>query len=181
MSGCERPKRGVPMNVACFRQLARYNAWANGRIYTAAAELSDAERKARRPSFFGSIHATLNHILVGDRIWLSRLTAGPHGIAALDQEIYADFEELRAARLTEDERLTAIVESYDEADLARKLTYRNMAGEDKCIPMVQVLGHLFNHQTHHRGQIHGLLSATSVAPPSLDMIQLEWEGTAVRR
>jgi uncharacterized damage-inducible protein DinB len=169
------------MNVAYFRQLARYNAWANGRIYTAAAELSDAERKAKRPSFFGSIHATLNHILVGDRIWLSRLAGSPHGIAALDQELYGDFEELRAARVTEDERLIAIVESYDEADLARKLAYRNMAGEEKCIPMAQVLGHLFNHQTHHRGQIHGLLSATSIAPPSLDMIQLDWEETAVRR
>jgi uncharacterized damage-inducible protein DinB len=159
----ERPKQGVPMNVAYFRQLGHYNAWANGRIYTAAAELSDGERKAKRPSFFGSIHATLNHILVGDRIWLSRLTGKPHGIAALDQELYADFEELRAARVTEDERLVAIVDSYDEADLAGKLAYRNMAGQEKAAPMVQVLGHLFNHQTHHRGQVHGLLSATSVA------------------
>ena len=166
------------MNVGYFRQLADYNAWANGRIYTAAAELSDGERKAKRPSFFGSIHATLNHILVGDRIWLSRLTGRPHGIAALDQELYADFDELRAARVTEDERLSAIVDSYDEADLARHLSYRNMAGEDKCLPMVQVLGHLFNHQTHHRGQIHGLLSATNVAPPSLDMVHQTWETPA---
>ena len=169
------------MNVGYFRQLAQYNAWANGRIYTAAAELSDGERKAKQPSFFGSIHATLNHILVGDRIWLSRLTGKPHGIAALDQELYADFEELRAARVTEDERLIAVVDSYAEADLSDKLTYCNMAGQDKCAPMVQALGHLFNHQTHHRGQVHGLLSATSVAPPSLDMIHLAWDEPAVRR
>ena len=169
------------MNVAYFRQMARYNAWANGRIYAAAAELSDAERKAKRPSFFGSIHATMNHIMVGDRVWLSRLADGPHGIASLDQELYADFEGLRAARVTEDERLIAIVDRYEEADLAGKLRYRNMAGEEKSLPMAQVLGHLFNHQTHHRGQIHGLFSATSVAPPSLDMIHLSWEEPAVRR
>ena len=169
------------MNAGYFRQLAQYNAWANGRIYTAAAELSDRERKVKRPSFFGSIHATLNHILVGDRVWLSRLTGKPHGIAALDQELYADFEELHAARVSEDERLSAIVDSYAEADIAQRLNYRSMAGEEKSLPMVQVLGHVFNHQTHHRGQIHGLLSATNVAPPSLDMIHLVWEESAVRR
>ena len=98
------------MNVAYFRQVAQYNAWANERIYTAAAALSDGERKAKRPSFFGSIHATLNHILVGDRLWLSRLVNQPAGISALDQELYDDFEELRAARVTEDERLVAIVD-----------------------------------------------------------------------
>src|SRR5262249_57533714 len=67
------------MNAAYFRQLARYNTWANERIYAAAAQLSDAERKAERPSFFGSIHATLNHILVGDRVWMWRLNATPGG------------------------------------------------------------------------------------------------------
>jgi uncharacterized damage-inducible protein DinB len=169
------------MNTAYFRQMAQYNAWANGRIYTAAAELSDGERKAKRPSFFGSIHATLNHILVGDRVWLSRLVDQPHGIAGLDQELYADFEELRAARVTEDERMTAIVDSYEAADLADNLKYRNMAGEAKSLPMAQVLGHIFNHQTHHRGQIHGLLSATKIAPPSLDMIHLTWDEAAARR
>jgi len=169
------------MNVAYFRQMAQYNAWANERIYTAAAMLSDGERKAKRPSFFGSIHATLNHILVGDRVWLSRLVDQPHGIAALDQELYDDFEELRAARVTEDERLVAIVDSYADADLADSLTYRNMAGEAKSVPMVQVLGHIFIHQTHHRGQIHGLLSATTIAPPALDMIHLTWDDPVARR
>src|SRR5438552_5436059 len=169
------------MKVGYFRPMAHYNAWANGRIYAAAAELSDTERKARRPSFFGSLHATLNHILVGDRIWLSRLTGKPHGIAALDQELYADFEDLRAARVSEDERLGAVIDSYAEADLAKDLSYRNMAGEEKSLPMAQVLGHIFNHQTHHRGQVHGLLSATLVAPPSLDMVHLTWAESPPRR
>ena len=166
------------MNAAYFRQLSRYNAWANERLYAACAELSDEARKRRRPSFFGSIHRTLNHILVGDRIWLSRLDGRPHGVESLDQELYGDFAELSAARAQEDARLSAIVGSYKDEDLARHLDYRSMAGEAKSVPMVQVLGHLFNHQTHHRGQIHGLLSDTRVAPPSLDLLYVAWDATA---
>jgi uncharacterized damage-inducible protein DinB len=163
------------MNAAYFRQLSRYNAWANERIYAACAELSEEERKRRRPSFFGSIHRTLNHILVGDRIWLSRLDGKPHGIQRLDQELYGDFAELRATRAEEDARLTAILGGYKDEALTRYLAYRSMTGEAKSVPMAQVLGHLFNHQTHHRGQVHGLLSDTPVAPPSLDMVELDWD------
>ena len=176
------------MNTGYFRQLALYNAWANRRIYAAAGELSDGERKAKRPSFFGSIHATLNHILVGDRVWLSRLMARPLGrvaskpdeIMGLDQELYADFHKLQAARISEDERIIAVVDSYTDADIADELVYRNMAGQDKRSPMIQVLAHVFNHQTHHRGQVHGLLSATTIAPPSLDMV-LFWAEPAPAR
>ncbi len=75
------------MNAAYFRQLSHYSAWANDRLYTACAELSDEDRKRRRPSFFGSIHRTLNHILVGNRIWRSRLDGKPHGVTSLDEEL----------------------------------------------------------------------------------------------
>ena len=170
------------MDAAYFRQLANYNTWANERIYAAAAELSDQERKAKRPSFFGSIHATLNHILVGDRVWLWRLTAKPGTplpnrppeITGLNQELYENFDELRAARVKEDARIGDVIGRYGDADLARKLDYANMAGEERHTPMVQVLAHFFNHQTHHRGQVHGLLSHTRVPPPSLDMILMSW-------
>jgi uncharacterized damage-inducible protein DinB len=170
------------MNAAYFRQLARYNAWANERIYAAAAELSDAERKAERPSFFGSIHATLNHILVGDRVWMWRLNATPGGplpnrppeIKALNQELYENFDELRAERFREDRRIADHIAGYKDTDLGRRLNYTNMAGEERHTPMAQVLAHFFNHQTHHRGQVHGLLSHTRIAPPSLDMILMSW-------
>ena len=163
------------MDAAYFRQLSQYNAWANARVYAACAALTDEERKRRRPSFFGSIHRTLNHILVGDRVWLSRLDGKPHGVTSLDQELYGDFAELSAARGREDARLQTIVSGYKDEDLQRYLAYRSMAGEAKSVPMAQLLGHLFNHQTHHRGQIHGLLSDTPVAPPSLDLISFDWE------
>lgn len=163
------------MHSVYFRQLAQYNAWANWRIYEACAQLVDDERKAPRACFFGSIHRTLNHILLGDRLWLSRLTARESGIGRLDQELYSDFDELRAARVTEDERLIGVVGSYDEAELAGALSYRSTEGEDKRVPLIQILGHVFNHQTHHRGQVHALLSGTAVAPPSLDLILLGWD------
>ena len=83
------------MHIVYFRQLAQYNAWANWRVYEACTRLPDAERKAARACFFGSIHQTLNHILVGDRLWLSRLTAGASGITSLDQELYGDFADLQ--------------------------------------------------------------------------------------
>jgi len=163
------------MHIVYFRQLAQYNAWANWRVYEACAQLSDSERKAPRPCFFGSIHRTLNHILVGDRVWLSRLTAGERDIVSLDQELYSDFSELRAARIREDERLIGVLDRYDEAETAGFLSYNSMDGAAHRVPMVQVLGHIFNHQTHHRGQVHALLSGTAAAPPSLDLISLNWE------
>ena len=156
---------------------AHYNAWANERVYDACAPLSDEERKRRRPSFFGSIHRTLNHILVGDRVWLSRLDGKPHGVTSLDQELYADFAELRAAR----RRGGRAPERRDRhLRRGRRNSYSPIAAwrrRGQVRPMVQVLGHLFNHQTHHRGQVHGLLSDTPVAPPSLDLISFDWESS----
>jgi len=96
-------------------------------------------------------------------------------VTSLDQELYGDFEELRQARKAEDARLSAVGGGYKDEDLKRVLAYRSMAGDARSVPMVQVLGHIFNHQTHHRGQIHGLISDTPVAPPSLDLVNLDWD------
>ena len=146
------------MNSSYFHRFGRYNAWANRRLYEACAALSPADCRARRPSFFGSIHATLNHILVGDRVWMGRLEGTPSGI------------ELTAARQSEDARILGFVSGLDDGALAGMLRYRNMAGEAQETPLAWVLAHFFNHQTHHRGQVHGMLSGTPVAPPPLDLI-----------
>jgi uncharacterized damage-inducible protein DinB len=158
------------MTPATFASLAAYNKWANRRLYEACGRLDEADYRAPRPSFFGSIHATLNHILVGDRIWLARLEGRQSGIKALDQILYADFAELSVARAAEDERVERIVAAIAAPALEQPFAYRNMAGEAKSFPLGDVLMHIFNHQTHHRGQVHGLLSATAVPPPSLDLI-----------
>lgn len=152
-----------------YTTFARYNAWANRRLYDACARLSEHDYMERRPSFFGSIHATLNHLLVGDRIWLGRIEGRPEKLA-LNQILYGDFTGLRVARGAEDERLIRIVESLDAARLDQPLDYLNTKGERYRTPLRLVLGHLFNHQTHHRGQVHGLLSQTAVPPPELDLI-----------
>ncbi|HEX6979782.1 MAG TPA: DinB family protein [Alphaproteobacteria bacterium] len=153
-----------------FRTFARYNQWANRRLYAACAQLTEAEYMKPRAAFFGSLHGTLNHILVGDRVWMGRITGHDAGIRSLDQILYGDFAGLRVAREAEDAQIINVIEAMDEPTLNSTLRYKNMAGEAQATPMRLVLAHLFNHQTHHRGQAHGLLSQTGVAPPPLDLI-----------
>ncbi len=148
---------------------ARYNMWANRRLYAACAELPEADYLAPRASFFGSIHRTLNHILVADRIWFGRIVGVPE-ILRLDEELYADLASLTTARIETDRRLVDHADGLGDADLAGDLAYSTTRGEPQVTPLRQVLWHMFNHQTHHRGQVHGLLSQTTVAPPPLDLL-----------
>ncbi len=162
----------VPPELAYFRNLARYNQWANRRLYAAAAALHEADYMRAVPSYFGSLHATLNHILVGDRLWLARLTGRPAtGITALDQILYADLVGLRVAREAEDALIINYADELDEPTLNSTLRYKTVKGISQATPLRLVLGHMFNHQTHHRGQCHGLLSALGIKePPELDLI-----------
>lgn len=166
------------MDSGYFRRLARYNDWANRRLYEACGRLAPEAYFAARPSFFGSIHKTLNHILVADRIWLGRFEGRPSGIAALDQVLFKDLASLRDARAAEDAHIRALVTGYTEAALRTTLSYRNMAGAAKETPLVWALAHFFNHQTHHRGQVHDMLSGTPVPPPPLDLLYFLPEDTA---
>ncbi len=153
------------------RRMARYNRWANQRVYDACARLSPDDYHAARPSFFGSIHATLNHILVGDSIWLGRFTGHvPTHLTRLDIILHADFASLRAAREAKDAEIVAFADTLDEAKLNDTFTYANMAGQRFTDPLFPPLMHFFNHQTHHRGQVHGLLSHAGIDPPELDLI-----------
>ncbi len=155
---------------AHFETFARYNAWANQRLYTAVAEVPDAQYHEDRGAFFGSVHGTLNHILVGDRAWLTRITGEGTPPASLDQILCEGFATLRQARTAEDDRIVRVVGGMDEARLAGTLKYRNMRGEDMEQPLAQVLAHVFNHQTHHRGQAHTLLSQMGYEAPPLDLV-----------
>jgi uncharacterized damage-inducible protein DinB len=152
-----------------FATLARYNQWANARLYDACARLPDAELRAPRAAFFGSLLGTLNHVLVGDRLWMGRVAGKPESLR-LDQILHEDFAELHAARAVQDAMLVALVDGLDTVRLDRDLTYQNTKGETSEMPLRMVLGHVFNHQTHHRGQAHDLLTQTIVAPPELDLI-----------
>jgi uncharacterized damage-inducible protein DinB len=156
-------------DLAYFRLLADYNRWANQRLYDAAASLTPEAYFQPRPAFFKSIHGALNHLLVADRIWLGRIVGQPVDYK-LDQILFHDLLGLRTARSAEDDRLANIVGSMDDARLAGDLVYKNTRGDAFTTPMRIVLGHMFNHETHHRGQVHDLLTQTDVPPPELDMI-----------
>lgn len=155
--------------IAHFSRMARYNRVANERLFAAVATLPKDEYEATRPAFFNSIRGTLNHILVGDRIWLTRFEGGVSASTNLDAILYEAFDDLRAARLAEDDRIDRMAADLTPEFLAGDIAYVNNEGRDMVDPAVVAVAHFFNHETHHRGQVHDMLSQTSVPPPSLDM------------
>jgi len=152
-----------------FRRFARYNTLANERLYAACAALTDEERRRDRRGFFGSIHGTLNHILVGDRVWMARFEGGAAPSTNLDAELYRGFTELSAARAAEDQRIETYIAGMAVSDLEREIAYENNEGRQFCDPVSLALPHFFNHQTHHRGQVHDMLSQIGPNPLVLDM------------
>ena len=162
----------VEPDLAAFRQLARYNQWANRRLYAACAQLPEAEYLKKRPSFFGSIHATLNHILVADRVWMKRFTGAGEHPNKLNAILHRDLATLRAERETEDRHILAFAEALSQEKLEAQFTYTMMTRPDTITSKLWPdLLHVFNHQTHHRGQAHtGLSILTGEEPPSFDML-----------
>ncbi len=154
-----------------FEMLAAYNAWANERLSDAAARIADQDYRADRGAFFGSLHGTLNHLLLGDRIWMHRFTGEGDEPTQLDAILYDAFDELRAARRAEDARIIAYIGALTEAELAGAVRYRSTRNptdiEQRLAPL---LLHFFNHQTHHRGQAHCLLTGLTGEAPSLDLL-----------
>ncbi|MCC7428199.1 MAG: DinB family protein [Alphaproteobacteria bacterium] len=158
---------------AHFQRMARYNRLANAILYAACAELGDAARRADRRGFFGSIHATLNHILVGDGIWFARFEGREPPTRKLDAILFDDFDALRQARAAEDGRIEAFIAALPAERLHGDFAYASMAGKPYVDAMAALLAHIFNHQTHHRGQVHDMISqalaGTGREPPSLDL------------
>jgi uncharacterized damage-inducible protein DinB len=157
--------------TAQFGMLAAYNAWANDRLYAAAAQLADADYRADRGVFFGSLHGTLNHLLLADRIWMHRFTGEGEEPAALDATLFEDLAALRTAREAEDARIVAYVAARSEADFAGAVRYRSTRSPAVIEQrLAHLLIHFFNHQTHHRGQAHGILTGFAAEAPSLDLL-----------
>ena len=166
--------------------LSRYNSWMNQKLYGLAAGLDDEARKRDQGAFFKSIHATFNHLLLGDRVWLARFTGqifpdgdmGPGGIRSLDQELYSDFEELHRERLVTDGDLSEWIAALTPEMLAARHVYTRR-GQQEEAPLWWLVSHLFNHQTHHRGQITTLFSQLGCDPGATDllvMLRLEAAG-----
>jgi uncharacterized damage-inducible protein DinB len=162
-----------------FQQFAAYNRWANGRLFAAALDLSDQAYRLHIGVFFGSLHGTLNHLLLTDRLWLKRLTGEGDHPNRLDAILYDDRAELTRARIAEDNRLVAVVAKYDQLSLTGLHSYRTASGMPQSQMLADILLHLFNHQTHHRGQAHACLSIlTGGEPPSLDLLAFQRGATA---
>ena len=159
-----------------LRTMATYNAWANRRLYAAAATLPDAAYRQPAGAYFGSLHGTLNHLLATDRIWLRRLTGNGEAPSRLDAVLFEQFGALRAAREAEDARLEAYVGGLSAADFSADFEYATTSGRPQRQPRWEALVHLFNHQTHHRGQAHAILTRLGVAePPPLDLLIMQRE------
>ncbi len=164
---------------------ARYNRWMNDKVYALAATLSDDARRRDAGAFFKSIHGTLNHLLVTDRIWLGRFEGvtvpegfmGPGGIRSLGQELYADFEELRRERARTDDALSAWVSGLTPERLAAPLVFVRR-GQPYEVPLWWTVAHVFNHQTHHRGQITTLLTQQGHDVGATDLFAMLLEESA---
>lgn len=153
--------------------MARYNAWQNRSLYGAANTLSDAERKRERGAFFGSIHATLSHLLFGDQIWMSRLAGmpapRPKSIAESTTAM-PDWAELEAERIALDGAIAQWAQSLSSAALDGDLSwYSGSLQRGMVQPRWHLVVHMFNHQTHHRGQVHAMLTAAGARPDDTDI------------
>jgi uncharacterized damage-inducible protein DinB len=169
--------------------MAAYNRWQNESLYGAASTLDEEERRRDRGAFFGSIHKTLNHILWGDEVWLSRLGGFPAPAIATIGESTNYFEEwvdLRAARARTDELIAGWARALSTTDLEGDFTWSpslasahaGAANREITRPRWLLVVHLFNHQTHHRGQVHAMLTAAGARPAATD-IQFMPPGYAV--
>ena len=157
---------------AYARTMAAYNAEMNRRLYEAAARLSDSERKTDRGAFWGSIHGTLNHLLWGDGMWMSRFDDWPKPAQRIKESaaLYEDFAALRAAREEADRKIADWAGRIDEKWLAGELTWWSGAAEREVRASIGALvAHMFNHQTHHRGQVHALLTAAGEKTGDTDL------------
>lgn len=172
-----------------YRFMARYNRWINQRLYAAADALSDEERKRERGAFFGSLHRTLNHLVVADQIWLRRFAQCglDHGVtfdslngavldlppgSQLDTVPFDDWSALRAKREQLDAAIEAWVADMPVAYPQFAMSYSNSKGVARAHPAWQAMTHFFNHQTHHRGQATTLLMQAGVDVGVTDLIAL---------
>ena len=161
-----------------FTMMAHYNRWANERLYRMAAALPDEFYRRDVGAYFKSMHGTLNHLLTADRIWMRRLTSLGDHPERLDAIIFDDLPSLTAARQQEDERINSFIEGLGESSFEEMLEYRTLNGTPQKQRRGEILAHLFNHQTHHRGQAHGILSMLGVDPLPLDLLIMQRERIA---
>jgi uncharacterized damage-inducible protein DinB len=160
------------IDLGYVQDMARYNRWQNGSLYGVAEPLGDAERRRDRGAFFGSIHATLSHLLWADRIWMSRLAGMPRPEGGIPESVslYSDWNELKRTRATFDAVMVDWADGLDAASLDGELTwYSGAIKAELRKPIWLLVTHMFNHQTHHRGQVHCMLTQAGGKPGDTDL------------
>jgi uncharacterized damage-inducible protein DinB len=150
--------------------MARYNRWMNERLYALCAAMPDGERKRDRGGFFGSIHGTLNHLLWGDRMWLGRFVGPACTHPAFGADMFANFDELKREREATDQAMLKWAESVSAEWLGSTLEYASVVdGKTRRLPKAFAVVHMYNHGTHHRGQLTTLLKQAGVDPGVTDL------------
>jgi len=160
------------IDPAYVQRMARYNRWQNANLYGVAAGLSDAERRRDRGAFFGSIHQTLSHLLWGDGTWMSRFAGLPKPTGGIAQSVslYPDWDDLVAKRTDLDSAIIGWADGLDAAWLTADLAWFSGAIQDDVTkPRWLLVTHFFNHQTHHRGQVHAMLTQAGGRPHDTDL------------
>jgi uncharacterized damage-inducible protein DinB len=160
------------IDQAYVQRMARYNRWQNENLYGVANALSDAERRQERGTWFGSIHKTLNHILWGDKSWMGRFTDLPRPTVGIPDSVsvYPEWSDLKSERAAFDQKILDWSDSVDDAWLAADQTYYSGATKREWTRQRWVLvTHMFNHQTHHRGQVHSMLTQAGGRPSDTDL------------
>jgi uncharacterized damage-inducible protein DinB len=163
----------APMISPAFvGMMAAYNAEMNRRVYAAAARLSDDVRRLPRGAFWGTIHGTLCHVLWGDRMWMSRFDGWEKPAVAIKDSatLFADFDDLHAARVEADEKISDWAARVPASWLAgEQVWFSGAAGREIRASRGLLVTHFFNHQTHHRGQVHGLITAAGEQTGDTDL------------
>jgi len=157
---------------AYVQRMARYNRWQNENLYGVADRLPDEARRRERGAFFGSIHKTLSHLLWGDRIWMSRFSSVPRPPGGILESVslYPDWENLKAERTAFDATILDWADGIDSSSLASDCSYYSGAAKREITkPLWLLITHMFNHQTHHRGQVHCMLTQAGGRPHDTDL------------
>jgi uncharacterized damage-inducible protein DinB len=153
-----------------YQLMAEYNCWMNQNLYLVCSEISDEKRKQDLGAFFQSIHGTLNHLLYGDKAWMGRFTDRPFSVTAIGQELYTDFNILRVEREKTDQQILEWSQQLDSEWLSQPFEYTsNVDGKRRVLPAWVLVTHLFNHQTHHRGQVTTLIKQIGYDPGVTDI------------
>lgn len=153
--------------------MCEYNRWMNERLFAVCATIPDEIRKEDKGAFFRSIYGTLNHLLLGDKLWLGRFLNEPFTVKSLDQELHNSFVELRQAREETDDIIDKWAKCLTDEKLSIPLTFQSAAfGREFTLPLWLCVIHFFNHQTHHRGQLTTLLNQSGYDSGNMDLMWL---------